>query len=194
MTPRPVSVLSLLLCVGVGTACARGTTTSTEPTPSASISAAPAPSDATAATNASAQAAPVASASTADTPSLLSGSWVGTYDAKRGSVKLLKSTPWPAWKKDAGKQVGKGSAELEIDEHGNVRGKAAGPLGPLRIVGRFEEGRLRASILPEDVTAEGSMSGILTGELKGQALSATLRVSNRRGEAVRVAELTMKRK
>jgi hypothetical protein len=109
-------------------------------------------------------------------------------------VKLSKATPWPAWKRDAGKQVGKGTLELDIDEAGEVRGKASGALGPLVLAGRVEDGVLRATVLPEDPLAEATMSGVATGELKGSTLHVTLRVSNRRGEAVRSADATLKRK
>ncbi len=193
MPSRLAAVFSILLPLGVGVGCDRTSGSRAEPTSRASADAStsgeqgelPAP-------GANASTAPAASSAAA--PSPLAGTWTGTYEAKRAPIKLSRATPWPAWKRDAGKQVGKGTAELDIDASGAVHGKAAGPLGPMMLSGRVEDGLLRASATPEDPTADGTMSGVLTGELRGESIHATLRASNRRGEAVRAAVLVLKRK
>ncbi len=172
-------------------ACDRSAPTPADAPPAASVPIATAlPSSATvssagprSSSSAAAPAAPIAS-----------GSWSATFDVKRVSIQLPAETPWPAWKKDGGKQLGAMTLELDIDEGGGVKGRASGALGGLVISGRFEDGSLRAGVTPEDPTADDAMTGTLTGRLRGAPIEATIRVSSRTGQSVRGAEFKLERR
>ena len=189
------ALMLLLLPIAASAGCRRSRggfsgplpESNTDKTSSAATTAAAASSTATA--TATAPTGP----STAE-PVMLKGRWHGTYEAKRALINLSKSTPWPAWKRDAGKQVGKGTAEFEIDANGQLHGKISGPLGPMMLVGRVEDGVIRGRALPAEPPAVGTMAGVFMGGLRGDTIHATLRASNGRGEAVRSAELTLNRK
>ncbi|MBM4356530.1 MAG: hypothetical protein FJ096_00310 [Deltaproteobacteria bacterium] len=131
--------------------------------------------------------------STATPPGAAAGAWSGAYDAKRVTIRLPADTPWPAWKKDGGKQLGAGTLQVDIDAMGEVRGRSTGALGPQIVTGRFEDGELRAALTPEDPAADGAMTGTLTGALRGTVVEAKLRVSSRTGHTVRGAELKLTR-
>jgi hypothetical protein len=124
----------------------------------------------------------------------LAGSWSGTYEAKRGKVELPKGSPWPAWRKDNGKRLGKGTLELTVESNGDVHGTASGALGDSKVRGRVEDGVLRAGVAAADPSTEGAMAGRLTATLKDDSMGGELRASDERGDTVRVAEVLLRRR
>lgn len=177
----PIAVaLGVLGCSRPASSEAVGAVSASADSPSATVSPSSAP----------------AAASSVPAPSAapLAGEWSGGYDATRATIVLPKKNPWPAWKEDSGKQLGKGMLDLQIDPAGVVRGRASGALGALVIRGQVEEGRVRATVSPENVEATGAMAGTLTGEAQGADLRVLLRLSDEKGETVRTAESKLTRK
>lgn len=129
----------------------------------------------------------------APTPAELVGPWEGVADAKRVPVALPATTPWPAWKKDDGKQSGPVSFTVVVDHTGEVRGKATGVLGALNVIGRLEGRMLRAAVSPVDPVADDAMTGTLLGKVDGERIAARLNASNRTGYKVRGATFELKR-
>lgn len=193
MVRRALVLLLSLSFGGVGCDSPSGapvaTTSTGAPAPSASAAGSSAPTEAGSATT-----APTSSASARSNAGASAGTWSGSYDAKRTTIALPSSVPWPSWKKDSGKQLGAGTIDLEVGSNGDVRGKVAGALGSMLLVGRVEDGKLRAGARPEDPEAEGAMTGVLVGDLGADAIRFTLRAASGEGETVRVAEGSLTRR
>ena len=155
----------------------------------------------TATAAASAAATPLEPAATAgarassSAPGDLSGSWIGSYDARKGTVGLPPKVKDKALAADDGKAaVGPGSIEITVLPGGDVRGKMSGALGDGAIVGRVEGSTLRAAIRPQEPPAANAMTGVLIGERKGEVIPCELRVASPDATVVRQAVVELKRK
>ena len=127
--------------------------------------------------------------------SSLAGTWEGSYDAKKASVSLPPKVKDKGLAGDNGKTaVGAGSIELFIGQNGEVRGKGRGALGACTLTGRAEEGMVRATLMPDDPRAEGAMTGVLVGALKGDAIHGELHVAGPDATLVREATIELKKK
>ncbi len=121
------------------------------------------------------------------------GAWEGTFTAAKGAVHMPDSVKDTARDKDDGKAgIGAGKVSLSVSADGEVTGTWTGALGKDALRGRVEvEGgrtMLRTTAMPEDLTAHDAMTGILVGELKGDAFHCEIHVSA--GDAIVVREAT----
>jgi hypothetical protein len=97
--------------------------------------------------------------------------------------------------KDDGKTAtGAGTVMLTIEPSGELRGTAKGALGAAALVGKVEDGLIRASVLPDDPKAPDAMTGILVGKLKDGAIQAELRVASPDAILVRESAVELKRR
>lgn len=139
-----------------------------------------------------APAAPTAAAAPPASPE--AGQWKAQFQTKRGEVSVSEAVPYRPWVKDQGTAAaGKGELTVRIAPDGEVTGEGAGALGALAIRGRFEEGELRAGVLPADPDLPEGMTGVLTAALTDEKLAGELRVSNPDGTIVRVAPIELER-
>lgn len=100
----------------------------------------------------------------------------------------------PGWSKDdATVLIGDGDVTLTVHEDGEVSGKSSGALGSLDIRGRVEDGVLSAGIVSSDAHADHAVAGLLTGQRRGPAIEAELRVANHDASLVRRASLRLAR-
>jgi hypothetical protein len=144
-------------------------------------------------------AAPASSAITAPTSSTapaasVVGAWEGSFSATKSAVTIPDNVKDTIRDKDDGKAgVGPGKVALSISADGDVTGSWTGALGKNVLRGKVEveNGRtmLRATAMPDDPTARDAMSGILVGELKGDAFHAEIHVAA--GDAVAVREASL---
>ena len=122
------------------------------------------------------------------------GSWKAQFQTQRGEVSVSESVPYRPWVKDHGTAAaGKGELTVIIAPDGEVTGQGAGALGALSIRGRFEDGELRAGVMPADPELPEGMTGVLTAALLDGKLDGELRVSNPDGTLVRVASIALER-
>lgn len=125
----------------------------------------------------------------------LAGTWQGGYDAKKGAVSLPPKVKDKALASDDGKaSAGAGTVELTIGADGEVRGKSSGALGACTLVGRADEGTLRATVNPDDPRAPNAMTGVLIGKLTGDVIKAELHVAGPDATVVRESAVELKRK
>ncbi|MGK3984703.1 hypothetical protein WME99_16780 [Sorangium sp. So ce136] len=123
------------------------------------------------------------------------GTWEGRYDAKKGSVVLPPKVKDAARQKDDGKQAtGAGTVTLTIEASGELKGTAKGALGDATLVGKVEDGMVRASVFPEDPRAPNAMTGILVGKLKENVIHGELRVTGPDALLVRESPVELKKK
>jgi hypothetical protein len=123
------------------------------------------------------------------------GTWEGRYDAKKGSVVLPPKVKDVVRQKDDGKQAtGPGTVTLTIDPSGELKGTAKGALGDATLVGKVEDGMVRASVFPEDPRAPSAMTGILVGELKENVIAGRIRVTGPDAMLVRESPVELKKK
>ncbi|WP_437588750.1 hypothetical protein [Sorangium sp. So ce1000] len=123
------------------------------------------------------------------------GTWEGRYDAKKGSVVLPPKVKDTARQKDDGKQVtGPGTVTLIVEPSGELKGTAKGALGNATLVGKVEDGMVRASVFPEDPRAPNAMTGILVGELKANVIHGRIRVTGPDALLVRESPVELKKK
>ncbi|KYF91302.1 hypothetical protein BE20_15215 [Sorangium cellulosum] len=123
------------------------------------------------------------------------GTWEGRYDAKKGSVVLPPKVKDAVRQKDDGKQAtGPGTVTLTIDPSGELKGTAKGALGDATLVGKVEDGMVRASVFPEDPRAPSAMTGILVGELKENVIAGRIRVTGPDAMLVRESPVELKKK
>ncbi|AUX26592.1 uncharacterized protein SOCEGT47_071620 [Sorangium cellulosum] len=98
-------------------------------------------------------------------------------------------------KKDDGKlATGKGTVTLTIEPSGELKGKAKGALGDASLVGKTEDGMVRASVFPDDPRAPNAMTGILVGKLKGEVIEGELRVTGPDAMLVRESPVTLRKR
>jgi hypothetical protein len=155
-------------------------------TATAASTSASAPTSASAATSSSA-------AATAQ--SSLTGSWEGRYDAKKLDIPLPPKVPDKSWGKDNGKVAsGAGTIKLEISPAGDISGRGSGALGESTLTGKVEDTMVRASIMPVDRSASPSMSGVLIGLIKGDAIQATIKVAGPDATIVRESAIELRRR
>jgi hypothetical protein len=157
----------------------------------------PAPTGVTAAATSSPSAAPTARASAAPAvaTSGIEGKWEGRYDAKKGSVALPPKLRDKALANDDGKTaVGQGAIEITILAGGDVLGKMSGPLGAGTISGKVDGSTLRAGVRADDPSAPNAMSGVFTGERKGETFACELRVAGPDGTVIRESTVELARK
>lgn len=125
----------------------------------------------------------------------LAGEWEGRYDAKKGAIYLPSKVPDKTWKNDPGTVAsGPGTIRLTITPSGEISGHGSGALGDVTCTGRVESTRVRATILPVDRAVPPSMSGVLVGLLKGNAIQATIKVAGADAAVVREAVFELQRK
>ncbi|WP_437991132.1 hypothetical protein [Sorangium sp. So ce145] len=123
------------------------------------------------------------------------GTWEGRYDAKKGSVVMPPKVKDAARQKDDGKQVtGPGTVTLTIEPSGELKGTAKGALGDATLVGRAEDGMVRASVFPDDPRAPNAMTGVLVGELKENVIHGRIRVTGPDALLVRESPIELKKK
>jgi hypothetical protein len=159
-------------------------------TPAATAPAATAP-----ASSAPAAAAAVTAPKPASPANLLAGTWEGSYDAKKGAVSLPPKVKDKALAADDGKAAsGPGKVEITIGPDGAVQGKSTGALGACTLVGRAEEGTIRAKVNPDDPRAPGAMTGVFYGTLKEDTIKGELHVAGPDATVVRESAIELKRK
>lgn len=125
----------------------------------------------------------------------LAGSWEGRYDAKKVEIGLPRKVPDKTWSKDDGKAAsGAGTIKLEVTPAGDISGVGSGALGNVTLTGKVEDKMVRASIMPADRTVSPSMSGVLIGLLKGDAIQATIKVAGPDASIVRESSIELRRK
>ncbi len=161
----------------------------------------PAGSSSTAAATASAMGTPLGSSAapqaraSAAAPGDVAGTWTGSYDAKKGTVRLPPKVKDKGLAADDGKSAaGPGSIEITIVAGGDVRGKASGALGNGTISGRLDGTTLRASVTPDDLDAANAMTGVLLGDRKGDVMSCNLWVAGKDATVIRESAVELKRK
>lgn len=125
----------------------------------------------------------------------VAGAWEGAYEAKKGRVGMPSGVPDPQRAADDGKvAAGAGSVSLTIRADGDVEGKSQGALGSATIRGKIDGKMLRASFVPDDMTAPQAMTGVLVGIVKGDRIEAELRVAGPDALLVRQANFDITRK
>jgi hypothetical protein len=125
----------------------------------------------------------------------IEGRWEGRYDSKKGTVALPPKLRDKALASDDGKAaVGQGAIEIDIAAGGDVLGKMSGALGAGTIIGKVDASTLRAGVRPDDPSAPNAMSGILTGERRGETFTCELRVAGPDGTMIRESTVELKRK
>jgi hypothetical protein len=147
----------------------------------------------------SAPAASIPSAVPTDVPAAaadsLTGTWEGSYDAKKGTVGLPANVKDKTWSKDDGKiAVGPGTITVTITPSGDLTGKGKGALGASTLSGHVDGNVLRASVLPDDPLANAAMTGVLVGLLKEGELVGEIRVAGPDAAIVRESSIALKRK
>jgi hypothetical protein len=133
----------------------------------------------------------------ASAPGVLTGTWEGRYDAKKGAIELPAKVKDKARAADDGKAMaGPGKVELTVLPNGEIRGKASGSLGEATLSGKVDVdgGVVRASWFPADPTAPNAMTGVLIGLLKGAEIHAQIRVAGPDATLVRESEIDLKRR
>jgi hypothetical protein len=135
-----------------------------------------------------------ASAAAAAPANKLAGTWVGTYESKKGSVALPDKVKDKERDADPGTvAVGKGEVTLTIAPDGDVKGKWSGALGKVTLTGKLDGNVVRVSALPDDYAAADAMTGVLIGMAEGDKIRAEIRVAGRDANIVREAAFEMKR-
>lgn len=125
----------------------------------------------------------------------LAGTWEGSYNAKKGNVSLPPKVKDKALAADDGKaSSGAGTIEIVIGPSGELHGKSTGALGACTLVGRVDEGMIRAKMDPEDPRAPSAMTGVLVGKLDGDSIRADLHVAGPDATVVRESAVELKRK
>lgn len=151
-----------------------------------------------ASTSAPASAPTLASASSsaaAPAQPAMAGSWEGRYDAKKAEIALPPKVKDKSWGKDDGKLAsGAGTIKLEISPAGDISGRGSGALGDVTLTGKVEDTMVRASVMPVDRAASPSMSGVLVGLIKGDAIQATIKVAGPDATIVRESAIELRRK
>jgi hypothetical protein len=123
------------------------------------------------------------------------GAWSGKYDAKKGSVTLPPKVKDKALAADDGKaSSGAGTVDLTVSEGGELKGKASGALGACTLVGRAEDGMIRATVNPDDPRAPNAMTGVLVGKLTGDKIVGELRVAGPDATVVRESKIELTKK
>lgn len=169
-------MVAVAVAVG-GVACDREPAPPSEPPPRPERVEPPA-SAASVAAPPPASALPAPSASAAAEPALLSGTWEGSYDAKKGSIVLPPKVPDKTWAKDDGKSAsGPGKVSITIGANGEITGTADGALGKSSLTGRMDGEMLRASVFPVDPAVQPAVTGVLVGKVHGDVIAAELRVA-----------------
>ncbi|WP_437674326.1 hypothetical protein [Sorangium sp. So ce131] len=163
------------------------------PPPQPSAAAAP-PPEGSAAAGASSAAAP-ADAGEPHAAAPWQGTWEGSYDAKKGNVVLPPKVKDAVRTKDDGKlAAGAGTVTLTVAPSGELKGTAKGALGDATLVGKVEDGMVRASVFPEDPRAPNAMTGILVGELKENVIQGKIRVTGPDATLVRESPVALRKK
>lgn len=158
------------------------------PGDSAAAPTAPAPSASEAASAANSGAA-------GPSPESLAGSWEGGYDAKKGRIDMPSGVPDPARTADDGKTAaGAGTVKITIAPDGDVTGTSQGALGAASVRGKIDGKMLRASFVPVDPLAKQAMTGVLVGIIKGDTITAELRVAGPDAVLVRQSNVELKKK
>jgi hypothetical protein len=125
----------------------------------------------------------------------MAGTWEGRYEAKKGSVSLPPKVKDKALAADEGKTaVGPGTLELVIGPDGELHGKGRGALGACTLIGKAEEGTVRATLNPDDPRADGAMTGVFVGVRKGDVIRGEIHVAGPDATMVREASIELKRK
>ncbi|WP_438025058.1 hypothetical protein [Sorangium sp. So ce233] len=123
------------------------------------------------------------------------GTWEGRYDAKKGSVVLPPKVKDAVRQKDDGKvATGAGTVTVTFEPSGELKGTAKGALGDATLVGKIEDGMVRASVFPDDPRAPNAMTGILVGKLKENVIEAEIRVTGPDAMLVRESPVELKKK
>jgi len=125
----------------------------------------------------------------------LAGTWEGAYDAKKGRLSMPTGVRDEARAADDGKiVVGPGLVRITISSDGTVSGKSQGVLGMASVRGKIDGKMLRASFIPDDLTAPHAMTGVLIGPIKDGVIQAELRVAGPDAILVRQANFEIKKK
>lgn len=123
------------------------------------------------------------------------GTWEGSYNAKKGSVELPSKVKDKTRNRDEGATVvGPGTVTLTISPDGEVSGKSKGALGDATLSGTAEGGMVRASVFPDNPALPSAMTGVLVGMLKDGVIRAEIRVAGPDATIVRESEIELKRK
>jgi hypothetical protein len=165
--------------------------------PNQAASIAPPAEKPVAAPTAPAAAAPSASqsAGAAADGASITGTWEGSYNAKKGSVELPSKVKNKARGADDGSTaVGAGTVTLTISADGEVSGKAKGALGDATLRGTAEGGMVRASVFPDNPALPNAMTGVLVGMLKEGVIRGEIRVAGPDATIVRESPVELKRK
>jgi hypothetical protein len=153
----------------------------------------PSAASATAAASASARPVPNGTAGAESRDPLL-GRWTASYRAGRAAVDVPRGLPAKTWQGDDGASaVGEGRIELQVEQAGQVRGTAEGPLGKLVLRGVVDGDVLRVGVTPAEPSAEPAFGGVLVAVLEQGLFVGELRVANGDGTLVRAATLRLSR-
>jgi hypothetical protein len=93
---------------------------------------------------------------------------------------------------DAGVGLGDGTLDVAVDRSGRAQGTVEGPLGPLHLAGRFEDGVFSAALTSNEPSQ--GFSGIATGTAADGGIGGTMRLSLPTGNVLREAPFTLERK
>lgn len=193
-SPRPIT-LAACLAVTLAACSDEPPAPPRDPIPSSlpATTAEDAPPSST--TSEAAQAAQDAGADAGVSLAAVAGAWEGAYEAKKGRVGMPEGVADPARAADDGKVAsGPGTVTLTITPDGDVTGKSGGALGDARIRGKIDGKMLRTSFVPDDPTAPRAMTGVLVGIVKGDTITAELRVAGPDALLVRQANFDLKKK
>jgi hypothetical protein len=184
------AALALLLAAGCESTPDKGAPPPAPRPPAASASAASPPRSAAPATSQSADGPPPLSNAE------LAGTWLGTYDAKKGEVLLPPSVKDKTHASDDGKvMTGPGKVEIVISRSGEVKGTASGALGDATLTGQLgDDGKLGVSWWPDDPRSPNAMSGTLIGLVKDSVIHAKIRAAGPNATLARESPIDLKKK
>jgi hypothetical protein len=124
-------------------------------------------------------------------------SFAGEYKATAGTLYVPETDQFKGFKYrgDKGEQgLGDGKLTLTSGENDSVEGEGDGALGKIKLKGLFRDGVLTANIVPAGGEPEG-FSGFLHAVEKDGAVTGTMKLaSSMKGNILREAAVTLKRK
>ncbi len=122
--------------------------------------------------------------------------WAGTYESEAGSLYVVDGGEWAGvkWRgDDAGLGLGEGTMALTL-RRGNrrVTGTGSGAVGDVLFEGTMDGDLLTASVLRKDPLDRG-FTGTVVGNVSGDQLVGTMRLSLADARVIRHAKFTLTR-
>jgi hypothetical protein len=159
---------------------------------------APAPAPSNAASSTASNAASSETSGKAAAPKSATLMVAGTYDAKRGEIRMPGDAP-PFLHPEVKDGIGTGELSMELPaSSGTITGKLDGALGTLAFSGFLDEtGTVRGTLAPATGSALsmwGTVDAKAEGQGDGRTVTGSLRVSDADGRVVREATFKLEKK